>query len=102
MPVKLRLKRQGRKKAAHYAIVAADSRSPRDGRHIEKVGTYNPMTHPARLYVDEDKAIKWLQDGAQPTNTVRNLLRHAGVTVKFALIKQGKSEEQIADIYGRW
>ncbi len=102
MPVKLRLRRQGRKQNAHYAIVAADSRSPRDGRSIEKIGTYNPVANPAQVYVDHDAAIRWLENGAQPTNTVRSLLRHAGVTIKFALKKQGKSEAEAEAIFGRW
>ena len=102
MPVKLRLQRRGRKAAPFYAIVAADSRAPRDGRYIEKIGFYNPVAEPARVYVDHDAAIKWLQIGAQPTNTVRNLLRHAGVTVKLALLKQGKTEEEIERIFGKW
>lgn len=102
MPVKLRLRRQGRSKAPHYAIVVADSRSPRDGKFIQKIGTYNPLTHPAKVYIDHDAALKWLADGAQPTNTVRSLLRHTGVTVKFALSKQGKSEEETEKIFTRW
>ncbi len=102
MPVKLRLKRQGRRKTPHYAIVAADARSPRDGRFIEKIGTYNPIAQPGQVYVDHELALKWLQVGAQPTNTVRSLLRHAGVTLKFALIKQGKDEETIQKIFDRW
>lgn len=102
MPVKLRLRRQGRSKAPHYAIVVADSRSPRDGKFIQKIGTYNPLSHPAKVYIDHDAALKWLSDGAQPTNTVRALLRHTGVTVKFALSKQGKSEEETEKIFTRW
>ncbi len=102
MPVKLRLKRQGRSNRPHYAIVVADSRAPRDGRFIEKIGTYNPLTQPGQVYVDHDLALKWLQVGAQPTNTVRALLRHAGVTLKFALIKQGKDEETMQKIFERW
>ena len=102
MPVKLRLRRQGRKQNAHYAIIAADSRSPRDGRSIEKIGTYNPVANPAQVYVDHEAAIRWLENGAQPTNTVRSLLRHAGVTVKFALKKQGKTEAEVEAIFGRW
>ncbi|MDX1908406.1 MAG: 30S ribosomal protein S16 [Bacteroidia bacterium] len=102
MPVKLRLRRQGRKNAAHYAIVVADSRSPRDGRFIEKVGFYNPLTVPAQIYVDESTVIKWMQNGAQPTHTVRALLRHAGVTLRHALVKQGKSDEEIERIVGLW
>ncbi|MCB0840278.1 MAG: 30S ribosomal protein S16 [Bacteroidetes bacterium] len=102
MPVKLRLKRQGRKQAVHYAIVASDSRSPRDGRYIEKIGTYDPVTQPAKIYVDHEAALKWLKVGAQPTNTVKSILRHAGVTVKFALFKQGKSEEEADKIFSKW
>jgi small subunit ribosomal protein S16 len=102
MPVKLRLRRQGRSKAVHYSIVAADVRSPRDGRYIEKIGTYDPIREPGHLYINEAAAIKWLQNGAQPTHTVKQLLRHAGVTLKYALIKQGKSEDQIEAIFGRW
>ena len=102
MPVKLRLRRQGRKKAAHFAIVAADSRAPRDGRYIQKIGFYNPIPVPARVYLDHDAAIKWLSNGAQPTHTVRALLRHGGVTLKYALIKQGKSEEEIDRIFSKW
>lgn len=102
MPVKLRLKRQGRRKSPHYAIVASDSRSPRDGRYIEKIGFYDPVADPAKIYVDHEAALKWLGVGAQPTNTVRNILRHSGVTVKFALLKQGKSEDEATKIFERW
>lgn len=102
MPVKLRLRRQGRRKSPHYAIVAADARAPRDGKYIEKIGFLNTLTSPARVYINHDAAIKWLQVGAQPTSTVRDLLRHTGVTVKFALIKQGKTEEERERIYGKW
>ena len=79
MAVKLRLKRMGAKKRPFYRIVAADSRSPRDGRFIETVGTYNPIVEPAEIKVDEEKAIKWLNNGALPTDTVRNLLSKAGI-----------------------
>ena len=83
MAVKLRLKRMGAKKRPFYRIVAADSRSPRDGRFIETVGTYNPLTDPAEIKVDEEKAMKWLLDGAKPSDTVRDLLSKAGVMTKF-------------------
>jgi len=89
MAVKLRLKRMGAKKRPYYRIVAADSRSPRDGRFIETVGTYNPITEPAEIKVDEEKAIKWLKDGAMPTDTVRNLLSKAGIMKKFHDEKRG-------------
>lgn len=78
MAVKLRLKRMGAKKRPFYRIVAADSRSPRDGRFIEVVGTYNPITEPAEVKVNEELALKWLQNGAIPTDTVRDLLRKQG------------------------
>lgn len=102
MPVKLRLQRWGRKASPFYAIVAADSRAKRDGKFIEKLGHYDPVTAPAKVYVDHEAAIKWLEVGAQPTNTVRHLLRHTGVTLKWALIKQGKTEEEMDKIYSRW
>ena len=79
MAVKIRLKRIGAKKAPSYRIVVADSRSPRDGRFIEEIGTYNPLTDPAEYKVDTDAAKKWLKNGAQPTDTVRALLKKAGV-----------------------
>ena len=81
MAVKIRLKRMGAKKSPFYRIVVADSRSPRDGRYIEVVGTYNPVTQPAKVEINEELALKWLQDGAKPSDTVRNLFsntRHHG------------------------
>ncbi len=90
MAVKIRLKRMGAKKAPFYRIVAADSRSPRDGRFIELVGTYNPTTQPAEVKINEEVALKWLNNGAQPTDTVKNLLSDAGIIAKFAKAKQGK------------
>ncbi len=90
MAVKLRLKRMGAKKRPFYRIVAADSRSPRDGRFIETVGTYNPIVEPAEIKVDEEKAIKWLNNGALPTDTVRNLLSKAGIMEKFHNQKRGE------------
>ena len=77
--VKIRLRRMGAKKSPYYRIVVADSRSPRDGRCIEEIGTYNPLTEPAAITVDADKAKTWIQNGAQPTDTVRGLLKSAGV-----------------------
>jgi small subunit ribosomal protein S16 len=90
MAVKLRLKRMGAKKRPFYRIVAADSRSPRDGRFIEVVGTYNPITEPAEVKVNEELALKWLQNGAIPTDTVRDLLRKQGVMEKFHNIRMTK------------
>ena len=88
--VKIRLKRMGAKKAPFYRIVVADSRSPRDGAFIETVGTYNPLTTPAEIKVDEELTFKWLNNGAVPTDTVRNILSKAGVMKKFHDQKQGK------------
>ena len=90
MAVKLRLKRMGAKKKPFYRIVAADSRSPRDGRFIEMVGTYNPLTNPAEIKINEELAMKWLKNGATPTDKVRNLLAKSGIMAKFANEKKGK------------
>ena len=79
MAVKIRFKRMGAKKNPYYRIVVADSRSPRDGRCIEEIGSYDPLTNPATVTVDADKAKTWIQNGAQPTDTVRGLLKKAGV-----------------------
>lgn len=83
MAVKIRLKRVGSKKNPIYRIVVADSRSPRDGRQIEQVGTYNPTTEPVTLKIDEDKAIDWMSKGAKPSDTVRNLFSKEGIMQKF-------------------
>ena len=88
--VKLRIQRFGAKKRPFYRIVAADSRYPRDGRFIEIIGTYNPLTQPAEIKIDEEKALKWLTDGAQPTDTVRSLFSRQGIMEKFHLSKLGK------------
>ena len=77
--VKIRLRRMGAKKAPFYRVVVADARSPRDGRCIEEIGTYNPLTEPAAITVDVEKAQTWIKNGAQPTDTVRGLLKKAGV-----------------------
>lgn len=86
----MRLKRMGAKKAPFYRIVVADSRSPRDGKFIEKIGTYNPLTNPAEINIDEELAMKWLNNGAIPTDTVRALLSKNGIMKKFHEAKQGK------------
>lgn len=78
MAVKIRLKRIGAKKAAFYRVVVADSRSPRDGRFIEEIGIYNPLSDPAEIKIDNDAAQRWIQNGAQPTETVRSLLKKSG------------------------
>ncbi|MBP3038301.1 30S ribosomal protein S16 [Bacillaceae bacterium Marseille-Q3522] len=90
MAVKIRLKRMGAKKSPFYRIVVADSRSPRDGRFIETVGTYNPLTDPALVDINEELALKWMQNGAKPSDTVRNLFSNQGIMEKFHNIKYGK------------
>ena len=89
MAVKLRLKRMGSKQKPYYRIVAADSRSPRDGRFIESVGTYNPLLKENNVTVDAEKVTKWLDNGAQPTDTVKSLLSKSGV---WATYKNSKKE----------
>lgn len=84
MAVKIRLTRMGSKKRPTYRIVASDSRSPRDGMYIEKIGTYNPVVSPAEVKIDEALALKWLHNGAQPTDTVRSLFSKAGIMKKYA------------------
>lgn len=79
MAVKIRLRRMGAKKAPFYRVVVADSRYPRDGRFIEEIGTYNPIVEPAQVDIDAEKASKWLKNGAQPTDTVKSLLKKVGV-----------------------
>ena len=90
MAVKLRLKRMGSKQKPFYRVVAADSRFPRDGRFIETVGTYNPIAKPAEIKIDKEVAIKWLSNGAEPTDTVKTLLKNEGILKEFASSKKGK------------
>jgi small subunit ribosomal protein S16 len=96
MAVRIRLARKGRKRTAYYHIVVADSRSPRDGRYIEKIGLYNPLTNPATIELDFDKALGWLQNGALPTDTCRAILSYKGVMIKKHLlegVKKGAFDE---------
>jgi len=106
MPVKIRLTRRGRKKAPFYHIVIADSRAPRDGRFIESIGKYNPTTNPATIELDFDKALDWLQKGAQPTDTCRAILSYRGVMMKKHLlegVKKGAlTEEQAEEKFQSW
>ena len=90
MAVKMRLKRMGAKKAPFYRVVVADSRSPRDGKFIALVGTYNPLTTPAEIKINEELALTWLSKGAIPTDTVKNILSKAGIMKKFHDSKLGK------------
>lgn len=91
MSVKIRLKRVGKKKAPSYRVVVADSRSPRDGRIIENIGWYNPLVEPSAIHIDEEKAIGWLKNGAQPTESVASLLRRSGIAERF---EQSKSRPE--------
>ncbi|MBE6161433.1 MAG: 30S ribosomal protein S16 [Firmicutes bacterium] len=93
MAVKLRLKRMGAKQKPFYRIVAADSRTKRDGKFLDNVGTYNPIKNPAEITVNEEKALYWLSQGAIPTDTVRNILSKNGVMKKFAESKSKKESK---------
>ena len=100
MAVKIRLARRGRKKAATYDIVVADARAPRDGRFIEKLGTYNPQTNPATINYDADRAFYWMMTGAQPTDTVRAMLSYRGVLYRRHLqlgVDKGAITQAVAD-----
>jgi len=100
MPVKIRLSRHGRKKAPFYHIVVADSRAPRDGRYIERIGSYNPVTDPATIELNFDRALDWLRNGAQPTETTRAILSYKGVMMKKHLeegVKKGALTPEVAE-----
>jgi small subunit ribosomal protein S16 len=91
MAVKIRLKRMGMKKAPSYRVVVADARSPRDGRIIENLGWYNPRVEPSAIHIDEEKVLGWLKNGAQPTESVAQLLRRTGVLARFELTKSSST-----------
>lgn len=100
MPVRIRLQRHGKKGKPFYWIVAADSRSKRDGRYLEKIGIYNPTTNPATVNLDVDTAVKWLENGAQPSDTARTLLSYRGVMMKHHLnggVRKGALTQEEAD-----
>ena len=106
MAVKIRLARRGRKKLAMYDIVVADARAPRDGKFIEKIGTYNPNTNPASIVLNEANALKWIMNGAQPTDTTRAILSYKGVLLKKHLqvgVNKGAISQEAADEkFGAW
>jgi small subunit ribosomal protein S16 len=106
MPVKIRLQRHGKKGKPFYWIVAADSRSKRDGKYLDKLGIYNPNVNPAQIELDVDGAVKWLQNGAQPTDTARDILSYKGVMMKNHLIggvrKGALTEEQAEEKFNTW
>ncbi|MCM4167617.1 hypothetical protein KCTC52924_00880 [Arenibacter antarcticus] len=106
MPVKIRLQRHGKKGKPFYWIVAADSRAKRDGKYLEKLGTYNPNTNPATIDLDLDSAVKWLQNGAQPSDTAKRILSYKGVLLKHHLLgglrKGALTEEQVEEKFNAW
>jgi len=102
LAVKLRLRRMGKKKQPIYKVVAADTRSPRDGKFLEAVGLYNPLTDPHTVEIKEDRVLYWLDNGAQPTNTVKSLLRQKGITLKRELGKKGLDAEKVEAELENW
>ncbi|PSL03020.1 30S ribosomal protein S16 [Cecembia rubra] len=106
MAVKIRLARRGRKKMAIYDVVVADARAPRDGRFIEKLGTYNPNTDPASININNERALKWLLNGAQPTDTVKAMLSYRGVLLKkhlqIGVLKGAITQEQAEEKFEAW
>ena len=106
MSVKIRLQRHGKKGKPFYWVVAADARSKRDGKYLEKLGTYNPNTHPATVDLNVDASVKWLQNGAEPTNTAKAILSNKGVLLKHHLVKGvakgALTEEQVEERFAQW
>lgn len=106
MAVKIRLARRGRKKLARFDVVVADARSPRDGKFIEKIGTYDPLTVPATIKLDEDKAFNWLMNGAQPSETVKQMLSYRGVMMRkhlqIGVVKGAITQEQADAKLAEW
>ena len=100
MAVKIRLARRGRKKLGIYDVVVSDARSPRDGKFIEKIGTYNPLTNPASIEINDQKAFDWLMKGAQPSDTVKRMLAYRGVMLRKHLqigVVKGAVQQEAAD-----
>ena len=100
MAVKIRLARRGRKKLAKFDVIVADARAPRDGRFIEKIGTYDPLTNPATIDLNEDKAFQWLMNGAQPSDTVKAMLSYRGILLRKHLqigVNKGALTQELAD-----
>ncbi|HRT98248.1 MAG TPA: 30S ribosomal protein S16 [Ignavibacteriales bacterium] len=102
MAVKIRLSRMGKKKQPIYKIVAADVRAPRDGKFIEALGIYNPIKSPAIIELKEERINYWLDNGAQPTDTVNSILRNQGILYKRELVKKGMSPEAINEEIAKW
>ena len=106
MAVKIRLARRGRKKLAMFDVVVADARAPRDGRFIEKIGTYNPLTHPATVDINNERAFHWIMNGAQPTDTVKAMLSYRGIMLRkhlqIGVIKGAITQEQADSRLAQW
>ena len=106
MPARIRLQRHGKKNQPFYHIVVADGRAPRDGKFIEKIGTYNPMTNPAQIVLDIDSAVQWLKNGAQPSDTAKRILSYKGVLLKRHLqrgVEKGAISQEQADVkFNQW
>jgi len=102
LSVKIRLTRMGRKKVPFYRIVAIDSHKRRDGKYLEKIGTYNPLTQPEQVDIDRDLALKWLENGAIPSNTVRSMFSREGIMFEMDLRKRGLSEDEVAEEMKKW
>lgn len=102
MPVKLRLTRMGKKKQPFYRIVAADSRTRRDGKYLEKIGHYNPLTDPADIVINEERAFYWLRNGAIPTDTVRSLFSRKGIMLKWHLMRAGYDQARMEEEIKKW
>ena len=100
--VKLRLRRVGKKKHPIYRIVAADIRSPRNGRYLEAVGQYNPNVNPIALSIKDERVFHWLRRGAQPTDTVRSLFQRQGLWLRWTLMRQGADEAKVQSVLERW
>ena len=100
--VKLRMQRGGKTNRPYYRIVAAHSTRSRNGAYIERIGSYNAITKPAEVIVDEAKAIKWLQNGAQPSDTVKSLFKNLGIMYKFRLVARGLAEDQVQSEMDKW
>lgn len=102
MAVKLRLRRMGKKKQPIYKVVAADARAPRDGKFLESIGLYNPLTNPHTLDINEERVMYWLSVGAQPTDTVKSLLSQKGIILKRELARRGLSDDKVSAELANW
>lgn len=100
--LRIRMQRAGKTHQPYYRIVAAHGTRPRDGAFVDKIGTYHPLTHPPKLHVDETKALKWLNNGAKPTDTVKNLFRRLGILHRWRLTAKGLSPEEVQAELDAW